>query len=95
MGSSDPDLAVGTSLSKLSSTVDILEQAGNEKIVFELFLEALTSLIESIVSPDPAQKLTREGLLSAFQIAESKFLLINSFFYFHSFVTHPFQSPTR
>ncbi len=93
MSSSDQDLAVGTSLSKLSSTTDMLDKVGNEKAAYEMFYEALTDLIRDIANADPAKRLTREGLLSYFQDPQSKFLII--LFYFHSFVTRPSQAPTR
>jgi len=69
--STDKELAVGKSLSSLSSTNETLHSAGIEKMVYEDFYEEFASLIENIIKPDSeGRTLTVDLLLNAFQNPE-------------------------
>ena len=97
--STDQALAVGKSLSFLSSTNETLHSAGIEKMVYEDFYEEFASLIENIIKPNSEGKtLTVDLLLNAFQNPEGTpfflfFFLF--FFFFQSFCSrlHSMQSP--
>ena len=72
--SKDQALAVGKSLSFLSSTNETLHSAGIEKMVYEDFYEEFISLIGNIVNPNSGgTKLTVDLLLNAFQNPEGIF----------------------
>lgn len=84
--STDHELAVGTSLSSLSSANETLQSAGIEKLVYEDFYAEFASLIENIIKPNSeGMKLTVDLLLSAFQNPEGRsFFLSQS--YAHTFI---------
>lgn len=71
MHSPDDELAVGTALSMIESTLPMLEAAGFQKLVYEDFYEALVELIRNIISPNEnGRMLSDKALLHAFQSAE-------------------------
>jgi ubiquitin thioesterase protein OTUB1 len=74
--SKDQELAVGKSLSFLSSINETLQSAGIEKMVYEDFYEEFASLIENIIKPNSeGRTLTVDLLLNAFQSPEGIFSL--------------------
>lgn len=74
--SKDQALAVGKSLSFLSSINETLHSTGIEKMVYEDFYEEFTSLIENIINPNSeGTKLTVDLLLNAFQNPEGNISL--------------------
>lgn len=69
--SADQALAVGKSLSSLSSANETLHSAGIEKMVYEDFYAEFASLIENIIQPNSdGTKLTVDLLQNAFQNPE-------------------------
>ena len=82
--STDQALAVGKSLSFLSSIVnETLRSAGIEKMVYEDFHEEFASLIENIIKPNSeGRTLTVDLLLNAFQNPEG-ILFLSQFFCSH------------
>lgn len=87
--SKDQALAVGTSLSFLSSINETLHSAGIEKMVYEDFYEEFASLIENIIKPNSeGTTLTVDLLLNAFQNPEGFLLSLN-----FSAHTHSMQFP--
>jgi hypothetical protein len=75
--STDKELAVGKSLSSLSSTNETLHSTGIEKMVYEDFYEQFAFLIENIIKPDlEGTTLTVDLLLNAFQNPEGRILLL-------------------
>lgn len=83
--SKDQALAVGTSLSFLSSINETLHSAGIEKMVYEDFYEEFASLIENIIKPNSeGTTLTVDLLLNAFQNPEGFLLSLNSSAHTHS-----------
>jgi ubiquitin thioesterase protein OTUB1 len=86
--SKDQALAVGKSLSFLSSINETLHSAGIEKMVYEDFYEEFASLIENIIKPNSeGTTLTVDLLLNAFQNPEGIFSLSLSMYIF--FCSHP------
>jgi ubiquitin thioesterase protein OTUB1 len=71
MYSPDDELAVGTALSTIESTLPMLEAAGFQKLVYEDFYEAFVDLIRNIISPNAnGRTLSDKMLLDAFQSPE-------------------------
>jgi ubiquitin thioesterase protein OTUB1 len=70
LNSLDKDLAVMTALSKLESTLPMLEGVGFQRMVFEDFYETFRDLIQSIIQPGPVGVLDASTLLVAFQTPE-------------------------
>ena len=70
--SQDPAFEASKALSLLESSLDSLEAAGFQKLVYEDFYDALAGLIRRIASPGPdGQTLNLSSLLEAFQNPES------------------------
>lgn len=77
MTSQDSDLEASKALSLLESSLDHLEAAGFQKMVYEDFYDALADLIRRIFSPGPdGSTLKSSALLEAFQNAEGMSHLI-------------------
>ena len=70
MNSTDKELAVGSALSILDSTLSMLEEVKYEAYVYEGFYEALVSVIRNIVEPEDGQCLTSSRLLKKFRTPE-------------------------
>ncbi|KAF9556457.1 cysteine proteinase [Agrocybe pediades] len=82
--SKDKDFAVASALSLLSSTKDVLESAGIEKLVYEDFYDDFANLVGSISKPgEDGLVLNKERLLQSFQNPE----VSNSIVIYLRFVT--------
>lgn len=85
--STDQALAVGTSLSFLSSTNETLHSAGIEKMVYEDFYEEFALLIENIIKPNSkGTTLTVDLLLNAFQNPEGFSLSLSFSSFVHTLI---------
>lgn len=72
MTSEDSAFEAMKALSLMESSLDSLEAAGFQKLVYEDFYDALVDLIRRIAAPGPdGQTLTASSLLEAFQNPES------------------------
>ncbi|KAF5381937.1 hypothetical protein D9757_007584 [Collybiopsis confluens] len=76
--SSDPPLAVATTLSTLEGTPALLETVGYQNLVFDDFYSVLVQLVRNVTIPDElGNKLTNQTLLEAFQSpAESNSIVV-------------------
>jgi ubiquitin thioesterase protein OTUB1 len=69
LASEDPDLSATTSLSLIQSTESLLDQAGFQRMVYEDFMEAFTSIIQDVAQPQ--KRPSPQKLLEMFQDPES------------------------